>query len=376
MELSNAERSPIHSKIRPFQYLDIALKAPDHTLANIAQLAEFDTIIDVRSPAEYAEDHIPDAISCPVLDNEERIRVGTLYKQESPFAARKVGAALVARNIARHIEEQFSQHPKSWRPLVYCWRGGQRSGAFTHVLREIGWPARRLEGGYKSWRHHVLEHLDRMPDGFSFRVIAGPTGSGKSRLLEAMARQGAQVLHLEALAAHKGSVLGDLPDALQPSQKKFETDIYQALATFDASRPIFIEAESRRIGQLQLPPSIFNAICKGSRLRIEASVPARVDFLLSDYAYLCNAGQLNGLLDRLKEMQGGETIARWQNLAGANDFRTLVTELLTCHYDQCYERSLRRQQTVIALAPLFKARDLSPAGIEILAAEIIACNEK
>lgn len=352
--------------------MDIALKAPDHTLATVAQLAEFDTVIDVRSPAEYAEDHIPGAISCPVLDNEERIRVGTLYKQASPFAARKVGAALVARNIARHIEEQFSQQPKSWRPLIYCWRGGQRSGAFTHVLREIGWAARRLEGGYKSWRHHVLAQLDKIPGGLTFRVIAGPTGCGKSRLLEAMARQGAQVLHLEALAAHKGSVLGGLPDAPQPSQKMFETGIYQAISAFDTSDPVFIEAESRRIGQLQLPSSIFDAICKGRRLRIDASVPARVDFLLSDYAYLCDAGHINGLLDRLKEMQGGEVIERWQELACANEFRTLVSELLTCHYDQCYERSLRRQQSVLAQAPRFVARDLSAAGIEMLAAEIIA----
>ncbi|MFY9328683.1 MAG: tRNA 2-selenouridine(34) synthase MnmH [Georgfuchsia sp.] len=348
------------------------MKAPDHTLATVAQLAEFDAVIDVRSPAEYAEDHIPGAISCPVLDNEERIRVGTLYKQESPFAARKVGAALVARNIARHIEEQFSQHPKSWRPLVYCWRGGQRSGAFSHVLREIGWSARRLEGGYKSWRHHVLENLASLPAALRFCVISGPTGSGKSRLLEAMARQGAQVLHLEKLAAHKGSVLGDLPDAPQPSQKKFETGIHQALVAFDASRPVFIEAESRRIGQLTLPPSIFDAIGKGRRLRIEASVPARVDFLLSDYAYLCDAERLHDLLDRLMEMQGREVIARWQGLAGAGDFRTLVTELLTCHYDRLYERSLHRQFPNLAAVPVFPAHDLSPAGIEILATEIIA----
>ena len=350
------------------------MKAPDHTLATVAQLAEFDAIIDVRSPAEYAEDHIPGAISCPVLDNEERIRVGTLYKQESPFAARKVGAALVARNIARHIEEQFSQHPKSWRPLVYCWRGGQRSGAFTHVLREIGWSARRLEGGYKSWRHHVLENLARLPATFRFCVISGPTGSGKSRLLEAMARQGAQVLHLEELAAHKGSVLGDLPDAPQPSQKKFETGIHQGLVAFDASRPVFIEAESRRIGQLTLPPSIFDAIGKSSRLRIEASIPARVDFLLTDYAYLCDAGLLHDLLDRLMEMQGREVIARWQGLARAGDFRTLVTELLTRHYDRLYERSLHRQFPALAEVPVFQAHDLSTEGIEILAAEIIAAS--
>ncbi|MFN4149090.1 MAG: tRNA 2-selenouridine(34) synthase MnmH, partial [Rhodocyclaceae bacterium] len=186
-------------------------------VATVAQLAEFDAILDARSPAEYADDHIPGAISCPVLSNEERARVGTLYKQVSPFEAKKLGAVLVARNVAALIEAHFLDKPKSWRPLVYCWRGGQRSGAFTHVLREIGWDAHRLEGGYKGWRRHVLERLAVLPQKFSFRVVSGPTGSGKSRLLEALARLGAQVLHLEELAAHKGSVLGVLPDEPQPS---------------------------------------------------------------------------------------------------------------------------------------------------------------
>ena len=110
-------------------------------------LAGFDAIIDVRSPAEYAEDHVPGAISAPVLDNEERARVGTLYKQVSPFDAKKLGAALVAKNIAHHIQDKFSAMPRPWRPLVYCWRGGKRSGAMAHILREIGWDAWSIEGG-------------------------------------------------------------------------------------------------------------------------------------------------------------------------------------------------------------------------------------
>ena len=197
----------------------------NHTFATLDQLAEFDTIIDARSPAEFADDHVPGAINCPVLNDEERILVGTLYKQESPFAARKVGAALVARNIAAHLETQLSQYPKSWRPLVYCWRGGQRSGSLTHILREVGWPAKRLQGGYKSWRHFVMEQLSLVPPTFHYQVIAGPTGSAKTRILEALHRQGHQVLNLEALAQHKGSVLGIVPGQTQPSQRMFETAV-------------------------------------------------------------------------------------------------------------------------------------------------------
>jgi len=347
------------------------LKAPDHTLASVAQLAEFDAIVDVRSPAEYADDHVPGAINLPVLNDEERIIVGTKYKQESPFAARKIGAALVARNIARHLEESLADYPKSWKPLVYCWRGGQRSGGFTHILREIGWSAMRLEGGYKVWRHHVLAELDSRPGAFQYRVIGGPTGCGKSRLLEAIAAKGGQILHLEALAAHKGSVLGDLPGVAQPSQKSFETAIHQVLTGLDPSRPVYIEAESRRIGRLRLPQAIFDAICAGRRLQIAASLEARVEFLLEDYAYLRDAATLQSLLERLRETRGREQIERWQAQAASGDFAHLVGELLVTHYDPLYARSAR-QTAMGGMTTPFAVDTLSPAGIAQLADRVLA----
>jgi len=207
-------------------------------VATLAQLAEFDEIIDARSPAEYADDHLPRAISCAVLSNDERARVGTLYKQVSPFEAKKVGAALVAKTISRHIEERFLDKPRNWKPLVYCWRGGKRSGAFTHILREIGWDAHRLDGGYKAWRRHVVEQLATLPGNFQYRVISGATGSAKSRVLESLGEQGAQILHLEQLAAHKGSVLGNLPDAPQPAQRMFESNLFAALTALDPAQPV------------------------------------------------------------------------------------------------------------------------------------------
>lgn len=346
------------------------MKPINPTLATVDDLADFDTLIDVRSPAEFAEDHIPGAVNFPVLSDEERARVGWLYKQESPFAARKVGAALISRNIARHIEADFITRPKSWRPMVYCWRGGQRSGSLLHILREIGWPARRLEGGYKVWRHHVLDYLESGPDAFRYRVIAGPTGSAKSKLLEALAAKGEQILHLEALAAHKGSVLGDLPSQAQPSQKFFETGIYHALHAFDPARPVYVEAESRVVGRLRLPQKIFDAICASECFRVEASLEARVAFLLTDYAYLCDAASLNTQLERLVAIRGKEIVAGWQAMASAGDYRQLTEALLVAHYDPLYRRS-QRPADGPGMSSL-QAGDLSPGDIERLADELIA----
>ena len=232
--------------------------------ANLSQLGDFDEIIDVRTPAEFAEDHIPGAINCPVLSDEERITVGTLYKQVSPFEARKVGAALIAKNIAHHLETRFRDHPKSWRPLIYCWRGGQRSGAMSIILAQVGWAAHKLEGGYKTYRRDVLDKLEALPQSFTFRVVCGPTGSGKSHLLAALADSGQQVLDLEMLAQHRGSVLGRLPEQAQPSQKWFDSALLQTLQGFDPARPVYVEAESNKIGLITLPPALIAAMHAGT----------------------------------------------------------------------------------------------------------------
>ena len=361
-------------------------------VANVTQVGEFDEIIDVRSPAEFAEDHIPGAVNCPVLSNEERARVGTIYKQESPFAAKKLGAALVARHIAEHIEARFLYRPREWKPLIYCWRGGKRSGAMTHVLRQIGWHACALEGGYKSWRRHVVAELAELPRRFTFRVVTGATGSGKSRLLEALAAQGAQVLDLEALAAHKGSVLGGLPDEAQPSQKMFEsrllavlrgltfgsgiTPASRALASTETPKrfaePVFVEAESRRIGALQVPDALLESMRASPCLRIEATDAARVAFLIGDYDYfLADPASLKEKLDCLRELQSGETLSRWNDLIDASDWPALVAELLAQHYDPLYKRSQGKNYVRFSDAPRFATDDLSPAGLEKLAREIL-----
>ena len=344
-------------------------------VATVAQLAEFDEIIDARSPGEYADDHLPGAISCPVLDDDQRARVGTLYQQDSPFAAKKIGAVWVARNVAAHIERLFLDQPRDWRPLVYCWRGGQRSGAFSHILRQIGWDAQRLEGGYKTWRRHILEGLATRPQHFCYRVISGATGSGKSRLLEELKRQGAQVLHLEELAGHKGSVLGQLPDSPQPSQRMFESRIHAALSSFSADRPVFVEAESRRIGSVQLPDGLLAMIRAAPGVHIEATTAARIDFLLRDYDYfLADPAWLMERLEQLRGLQSNETLARWSALVHAGEFPALVAELLASHYDPLYQRSQSFNYAGLAAASRIVTDDLSPERMAELARAIISAS--
>jgi tRNA 2-selenouridine synthase len=347
----------------------------NHTFASIEQLSAFDAVIDARSPGEFALDHIPGAINCPVLDDEERIRVGTLYKQVSPFEARKVGAVLVARNVARHIETLFAAQPKSWRPLVYCWRGGQRSGSFTHILNEVGWTARRLSGGYKSWRHHVLEALQTLPGRFRFEVLAGPTGSGKTKVLEALQAQGQQVLNLEALAAHKGSVLGGLPDQVQPSQKMFETQILHTLSAFDPARPVYVEAESKRIGLLRLPDAVYQGIQQGQWLGLQVPVAARVRFLLQDYAYFLHSPVLIAQLDRLAATCGKVQVDLWKAAIANGHYEALVEDLLVKHYDRYYDRSMRQLQSADAQGRVLGTADVSDAGFMELAQRIVQRTE-
>lgn len=308
----------------------------------LSKLAQFDAIIDVRSPAEYAEDHLPGAISLPVLDNEERRIVGTLYK-ESPFEARKLGAALVARNIARHLDETLRDKPKHWRALVYCWRGGQRSGAMNWFLGQIGFRSRQLQGGYKAYRQQVREDLERLPLGLNLHVLCGRTGSGKTRLLQALAAEGAQMLDLEGAARHRGSVLGGLPGAAQPSQKAFDSELWLQLRGLDRDKPVFVESESRKIGQLRVPEALHRQMREqGHCLWVEMPEAARLELLMQDYAHFHAAPEaFCTLLDGLVELRGRETVRRWQAQARAGDWAEVFGALMREHYDPGYERSLQ-----------------------------------
>ncbi len=336
--------------------------------ANLSQLGDFDEIIDVRTPAEFAEDHIPGAINCPVLTDEERIAVGTLYKQVSPFEARKLGAALVAKNIAHHLQSCFHAHPKSWRPLVYCWRGGQRSGAMSIILAQVGWAAHKLEGGYKTYRRGVLEKLETIPKLFAFRVICGPTGSGKSRLLAALAQTGHQVLDLEGLAQHRGSVLGSLPEQAQPSQKWFDSLLLKNLQELDPSHPVYVEAESKKIGSIALPIGLFEAMHASPCLLIETPIETRVTGLLEDYRhYTAGPETFIEHLKPLYRFHSSKQLDHWSEMIRAGDFTTMVAELLTLHYDPSYSRAITGHYAQLEHAQRVPLDSLSPDGLKEIA---------
>lgn len=336
--------------------------------AGIADLHRFDTLIDVRSPAEFALDHIPGAINCPVLDNDQRVIVGTLYKQTGAFEARRVGAAMVAANIARHLQESFADKPAQWKPMVYCWRGGMRSGSMVTVMRLVGWDAQQLAGGYKTWRRHVIAQIEALCPQLDLRVLVGATGSAKTRILQAMAAQGHQVLDLEDFAAHKGSLLGALPGIPQPSQTAFETRIAEVLDRIDLSRPLFIEGESRKIGRIALPQPLVDRLRAGSCVEIDATAEARLAYLLRDYAYVGAAPEaLMRQLALLTELHGKVVIGQWQQWAEQGELAPLVRELIARHYDPAYARSQSSHFTRWNERKTVAADDLSDVAIERLA---------
>ena len=304
-----------------------------------------DALIDARSPSEYALDHIPGAINLPVLSDEERARVGTIHARDSAFSAKKVGAALVARNIAVHLDGPLSGHDGAWRPLVYCWRGGQRSGAFATVLKQVGWRADTIEGGYRAYRRQVVAALYENPLPHRLLVLEGHTGTGKTELLDILARRGVQVVDLEGLAAHRGSVFGAVARP-QPAQPAFEGALARAFCGLDPQRPVLVEAESSKIGNLLIPPSVWKAMRAAPRLRIEAPLEARAAYLTRAYADITqDAAGLERVLEGLIRHQGHERVRHWQELARAGDVTTLASELMHFHYDPSYLRQGARRTT-------------------------------
>ncbi len=341
------------------------------TLTSLAQVAAlgFDDVIDVRAPAEWAEDRLPGAINLPVLTDEERARVGTIYKRQSPFGARKVGAALVARNAAAHLEGPLADKPGGWRPLVYCWRGGQRSGSVASILSQIGWRVETIAGGYKTYRSLVVQALYDAPVPSRVIVLDGNTGTAKTELLVMMAERGMQVIDLEGLANHRGSLFGGRAGG-QPSQKGFESRLAMALAGLDPARPVVIEAESSKIGNCRMPPRLWRAMVAAPRLAVSAPLAARAAYLARAYADLtADPAELAGVINRLRPMQAAQTIDRWLALAASHRFEPLAAELMALHYDPRYTR--QRSLTGAQPARVIETQSLAAAALPALADELV-----
>ncbi|MDP5328016.1 MAG: tRNA 2-selenouridine(34) synthase MnmH [Paracoccaceae bacterium] len=329
----------------------------------------FDTIIDVRAPLEYAEDHVPGAINLPVLSDAERAHVGTIYKQQSPFLARKVGAALVARNAAAHLEGPLCDKSGGWRPLVYCWRGGQRSGSFASILTQVGWRVDLIAGGYKHYRHLVVRALYDDPVPSPVVVLDGNTGTAKTALLAALSDRGVQVLDLEGLANHRGSLFGGRQGG-QPSQKAFEGALAQVLAGLDPNRPVVVEAESSKVGNRNLPPRLWAAMCAAPRVVIRAPLAARAAYLAQAYQdIIADPLELDTILAKLSPLHAAKVIAEWRVMAAEGAYVALAHDLMARHYDPRY--SCQRDRVGAHAPQIFETDSLSPDALNVLADRLV-----
>lgn len=342
----------------------------------LQRLHTFDTVIDARSEGEYDEDHLPNAVNWPTLNNDQRRDIGILYKQVNDFEAKKRGAALAARNIASHIDHEVVDKPREWMPLTYCWRGGKRSGSLSLILSEIGFRVTLVEGGYKAFRAAVLQDLPRLVSAFKWQVVCGTTGSGKTRLLQALAAQGAQVLDLEALANHRSSVLGAIPGLAQPTQKRFDTLIWDALRHLDPQRPVFVESESKKVGNVAVPVALIEAMRASPCLNLVLPDPERVALLMEDYdffvrdtAFFCERLQV------LVTFRGQAVVEGWQAQVQAGAIETVVQELLTQHYDPVYVESMRRNFQQFETAQTIAPEDHSAGAMARLASQLIRSTE-
>ncbi len=325
----------------------------------------FDEVIDVRSPSEFAEDHLPGAVNLPVLDDDERAHVGTIYVQESKFKARKIGAALVAENAARHLKGHLADKPGGYRPLVYCWRGGQRSGSFATILKQVGWPVEVLAGGYRTYRRMVVEVTHKTPLPASLVILEGNTGTAKTEILNRAAALGVQVIDLEAAANHRGSLFGAQATE-QPSQKMFEGRVGLAMAGLDPLRPVVVESESNKIGQRSIPPSLWAAMREAPRIRLEAPLAARAKYLVTAYRDIAgNKKLLIEVINRLRPYQAGEVIEEWLKLAEAGQFKRLATDLMARHYDSRYAK--HRSRMNVSVVETIDVEDLGGASLDMAA---------
>ena len=331
---------------------------------------KFDTIIDVRSPSEFAADHIVGAINCPVLSDLERDKVGKIYKKESTFKAKIIGSSLTARNIANHIEEQFVEQKGSWQPLIYCWRGGQRSKAFSIILSEVGWRTYQLQGGYKEYRNSVIKFIEKIGSKLKIVLISGKTGSAKTKILQSIDKQGGQILDLEGLANHKGSLLGKIPGLEQPSQKFFESKLFHKLKHFDLKKEIYVEAESSKIGNLHIPKKIWARMIVSPRIEIKADIKLRSKFLVKDYSYMCkNPELINPILLGLKSRLNRNLFENWKQLIDKKKWTKLTKSFLENHYDPSYSSNTMKNDRKIIKE--IKAMSLSNLEIKSIAKKIL-----
>jgi tRNA 2-selenouridine synthase len=328
------------------------------------QLDQFHTLIDARSESEYALDRLPSAQNWPTLNDAQRVEVGTLYNRQ-PFEAKKLGASMAAQNISHHISQHVMERPKNWKPLIYCWRGGKRSGSLALVLSEIGFQVSVIAGGYKAFRQEMLEDLPKLAQRLRWQVVCGTTGSGKTRLLHALAKSGAQVLDLEALAQHRSSVLGALPGVAQPSQKHFDMLVWHALRQYDPAHTVFVESESKKVGNVVITESLIQAMRRAPCINLQLPLAERVALLMEDYDHFVKDPELfSQRLETLTALRGRALVEGWVNQVQQGRLADVVQKLLETHYDPVYTQSMRRNYVQFEQAKALTPANRSPQAMQ------------
>ena len=324
-----------------------------------AMSGRYALVVDARSQREYTEDHVPGAVNLPVVDDDEYAQVGTTHKTDK-HRAYLIGVSYALKNMSRAIDELVSRYPRDARMLVYCFRGGKRSKLWLDALSTIGFKVDRLPGGWKAYRAWVREQLDHVPRRFSYNVLCGPTGCGKTRLLDALEAAGAQVLELEGLARHHGSLIGEFPGIPQPTQKWFDSLLLAKLRSFDPARPVWVESESKKIGAIQLPDALLETLRAGRVFAVEAPMAERVKLWREDYGHFeADPASLIEKLHNLRPLVGGEEFALWEKLAAEGRMPELFERLMVAHYDPAYARSIGRNFPGYERAPRLRLESLA-----------------
>ena len=295
----------------------------------------FEKIIDVRSELEFEEDAIPTSENVPVLNNYQRKRVGKIYKND-PFEARKIGASIIIKNIETFLKKNSLS--KSENILIYCWRGGMRSLSLYLILKNIGYKVSILDKGYKEYRTFINNFFVNELGSIKFKILNGLTGTGKTFFLNKLSNS-FPVIDFEKLACHKGSILGDIPEISQPTQKKFESRIWYSMFESQFKKEFWAESESHRIGKLFIPNKLFDKMKKGKVFNLIVPKKIRVNFILKDYKYLLE--QKNKLINSLlilKKFIGEKEFRNLKEQLEKKNFNRFVLNLLDFHYDKVYKR--------------------------------------
>jgi tRNA 2-selenouridine synthase len=316
-------------------------------VSDFLQQAQHTPVIDVRSPGEFEHGHIPGAVNIPLFDNEERAKVGTKYKQISKEAAILLGLDIVGPKLSTFVKQAKKIAPQG-QVLVHCWRGGMRSGSFAWLLNTAGLKVVTLQKGYKAYRQEVLHFFEQR---FNFVILGGKTGSGKTALLQELARLGEQVIDLEALAHHKGSSFGSIGEMAQPSVEQFENDLHAAFQNLDLSKRIWLEDESLNIGTVRIPFPLFTQMRQAPVIFVDVPKEIRIKRLVKDYTGYDHR-LLEEALQRIKKRMGGLHFTKALEALEDKDYAS-VADLSLMYYDKAYLHGLsQREPNTVYTLPL------------------------